>query len=255
MWTIVRDLGNGEELIQCSECGFQQIAEDREYPELCPNCGEPMDGDFEDEPEDEEEFPYEPRAIDTTQSHLDLRDEEEVPTVEYPTEPPIYKHWYFWLIIVLSIALLLGGGFVAKKFLFDRIANPPVSTQTDVGGINMTVPSGWASEGNMYVNPGGAATMEVYSHKVSRWLKTEEAADLVYELSGAETNDAMTAKGIKGRLLTKTLESTDENGEPVTTLIERYVFVEDGVFYMVTYKSNEGDAETFDLIISSMSVE
>lgn len=242
MWNIERELGNGEKLIKCSECGYQEVV--KELPDECSNCGEPA-----------EEEVLVPRNIDTRRSSIDLRDIEEPAVVEYEKDTPVYKLWYFWLILVFSICIILGGAYFAKNFLMEIRTPEENPDGTNVNGVEMTIPTGWGIEEGVYYSPDGSASVTVYTHNVSKFLKTEDAADLVKELSGTETMTDKASKDIEGKLLTREVESVDAEGKKITATVARYVFVQGGKLYMITYRSDTGDMKVFEDIIGSIVVE
>ena len=245
MWRLVKELGDGERLVMCPECEFQMVVQDK-LPSKCPHCGEIM------------KRSQEPVSIDINKSNIDIEDEDEVPVAhddEWHT--PVYKLWYFWLIIAVIIGLLIGGGYVVRNILSHTpevpSGNGTVVEKTD---YRITVPVGWSSsETDIYVDPDGLSGLMLYEHKVSRWLKAEDAADLIKELSGSEKVTDKEVGSVKGKLISRKLERTDADGYKMTVYYSRFVFIHKNVMHMITYYSPETGTDTFDNILKTIELK
>lgn len=232
MWEVERDLG-AEKLYRCSECGFQGIY--KTPPIECPNCGEVS--------------PQEPRSINLTKSSIAVHDEE-VGVYEYDRETPVYKLWYFWVILVLTVALVSGGLFFFKS----KAAKKPEAGTDALETISFTPPTGWTKENDKtLVGPGEGSSIVIAEHSVSKFSKVDEFGELVAELSDIEDVEKKEVNGIDGRLIQWKTRRFDEENNEIITEYKRFVFVSKGQLYVIMYKSVDNTPEVFETFLQSIS--
>ena len=230
MWEVVKDLGK-EKLYKCSECNFQIVAVNP--PTECPYCGEVT--------------PQQPRQINLNRSTIEI-DETDVGVYEYERETPVYKLWYFWLILILSLALMGGGMFVLKNVLSSE------HTGSDVlGDISFTPPTGWTKvDDTLFTGPGEGSEIQIATvEKVSLRTDVDECAQLVAKLAGVDNIETKEINNIDGRLI-KWKTRKIVNNKEVLTDFARYVFIYKGILYVVIYRSTDGTPEVFDTFISTI---
>lgn len=232
MWKKERDLGT-EKLFKCSECGFQVVA--KEPPIECPHCGEVS--------------PQKPRSIDLNRSSIEIRDEE-VDVYEYDREAPVYRLWYFWVVLVLSVALVGSGLYIVKGKM-----TPTEDPGTDkLETISFTPPTGWEKKSDTeLVGPGEGSTILIAEHKVSKFSDVEEFGQLVGELSDVEDIEKKEVNGIDGRMISWKTRKFDDEGNEIITDYMRYVFVSKGQLYVIMYKSVDNTPEVFEAFLQSIS--
>lgn len=231
MWRIERTVGE-EKIYRCSECGYQVITHDP--PGECPNCGEVSLN--------------EPRSISLDRSSIDI-DDEEVGVYEYERDVPAYKLWYFWVVLVLTIALV-GSGLM----LFRAKVNTEPTDNTDKAEkITFTPPTGWTKNSETsFTGPGEGAEIKIAIHDVSVLDNVDEFGKLVAELTDIEDVTPKEVNGIDGRYISwKTRKIVD--GEEVYTDFARYVFIYKGKLYVIMYKSQDGNPEVFDVFLNTLS--